>query len=303
MPHYSAFSYFGALAYSSKRPHGEDIYEAMRDGMGDTYETDFSGREQSRLYAQAVALADAQYQIDRAGNNITPSRALEMLGKLESDYQIVPDPNSSINDRRAALVARWKISRGARRESVESALTSLLGTDFISYDTISDASFVASPAAPGTVGVFTGPGATQKSFRLTPAISITAGPIIVPYTAIGDRAPLAGETYCVDPDPRSAAEQITIIAATPTTITADFARAHEPGAVAVRPHPLWISSQRYAVIRVTLSCAKDPVKRKRINELMARVARGVSQWSIAHNLGSLTTDDPVLGLTDCTSLS
>jgi hypothetical protein len=296
-----AFSLFGHRAFSSKPTHGRSIYESMLDSQGDAYNKDFNGLQQARLYAQAICLASAQYALDRAGNNRNPATATELLAKLEDDFQVVPPPTATLPQRRAFLSALVRISHGNSQSAIEGALSLLLGSDFFSYTHSAAAPW---PPSPGTVGVFAAAGSEIKQFTITPAISITGTPITVGYTLNSEsNAPMAGETYCVDPDPRRATEQIAILATHTGTITATFTRAHEPGTLATRPYPLWISKRRHSSITTTVAAATDPEKRRMINELMAKAARGVSTWQIVHNAGVCTSDDPILGLSDCTAVS
>lgn len=297
MPLYSAFTGYGHLAYSSRTPRAQVVYESLREGMGDLYDETFDGIQQGRLYAQAMCIASAQLQLERAANNANPSKATELLALLEQDYQVTPEYGATLEERRAELAARAEASKGCSRTVVEAALSNLLGSDFVDFITVPDPEDVVTwPSSPGTVGVFAAAGAQKKSFVIAPAVSITLTPITVGYTTIaGSEKPIAGESYTVDPDSRGAPERVTILSSTATTITATFTTAHEPGTVATTPHPMWISNQRYNLIRVTRSCAQDPVKVRKINELMARMLRGVSQWGISTTLGFLTPDDPVLG--------
>src|SRR5678816_2785897 len=295
MPHYSAFTPFGMLAYSGRPSHAQDIYESLRENFGETYNTAFDGRQQSRLYAAAMCLASAQYQLDRAGNNRNPAKATELLGLLELDFQVVAPAEATLPERRRTLAAREKVTRGARREAVEAALTTLLGADFIEYRTTDPADIVTTPASPGTVGVFADDRARKKYFTLneftaTHAISKTVSITLPP----GQDPPVVGEIYCVDPDPRGNIEQITITGVGVNTVTTVFQSSHEAGTVAVRPHPYWISNQRLDTVVVTLAVANDPETRRSINELFGRMLRGVSTWQIvqASTPGFLTLDDP-----------
>jgi hypothetical protein len=304
MPLFSAFTPFGHFAFSSKPSHGESIYKTLRNNFGDVFGTDFdSNLEQARLYAQAMCLASSQYQLDRAANNRKPLTATELLGALERDYQVVPPPKATLHERRVYLAALQRISRGNRREAMEDALRTLLGSDFIEYRTTRRADIVATPGSVGVPGVFLGPGAKKKVFSIDVAISTVgfAFPLTVPITSLGGTdAPTVGEIYCVDPDPRRSIDQISIEGVGPGTITTRFTQPHEPGCLAVRPHPYWSSNQRVDTVVVTMAAATNTETRRKIDELMARAVRGVSTWQIIQGTtpGFFTSDDPVLGLPD-----
>jgi hypothetical protein len=303
MPLFSGFTPFGHLAFSGKPSHGESIYRTLKDNFGDVFDTGDQGLQQARLYAQSMVLASAQYQLDRAKNNKFPGTATELLGVLEHDYQVVPSSKATLNDRRAYLSAVQKITRGNRREAIEDALRTLLGSDFIAYRTTLPADIATLPASPGTVGVFAGRGTQKKVFQIDGTIAIIGTPVFVPITMLSNSGPpLTGEKYCIDPDPRRNIEQVTIgiVLPDPLFVEITFTKSHESGTLGTRPHPYWISNQRYDRIVVSLAAAKDPETRRKINELMGRALRGVSQWAIMHDLGYFTCDDPVLGLPDCT---
>jgi len=303
MPLTSAFTPPGHFSFSSRPSHGESIYRALRDNFGSTFSVEGDSLQQARLYAQAMCLASAEYQLERAANNKTPSKATELLGVLEHDYQVVPTPKATLSERRAYLVAVQKVTRGNRREAIEDALRSLLGDDFIEYRTTAREDIVVSPDMHGSHAVFARSGAKKKVIRLDAPVQVRFASSTIPYTALGGTdAPLKGEEFCVDPDPHRATERITIADVTPTTLTAVFGQAHDAGTLAVRPHPLWISNQRVSTIVVSDARSRDPETRRKIHELMSRALRGVSRWQIITNLGGFETDDPVLGLTDSVPL-
>lgn len=281
---FQAFARFnGGFRFSSRPPHGRSIYLSLREGMGDTYETDWEGRQQKRLFAQSMALAAAQYQNDRAIANANPATATELLPQHERDSQIVAEYGATLAERRATADLRRKVTRGARREAVEDTLRTLLGDAFIAYEATAASDAIVYPDLADRVGVFEAPGTAKKLFSIDANIARTEVPLTVPYTSLGGtEAPMPGEAYTVDPDLRMTlnAERVVISAVGAGTITATFARAHVRGVIATRPHPAWISSKRYNRIIVTFEAATNPETRRKINEVMARQLRGVSQWCI-----------------------
>jgi len=278
-----AFGFFGHYSFSSKPTHGRTIYESMSDSLGKSYNQDFNGLQSARLYADAVCLASAQYQIDRAANNRDVSKATELLVQLEKDYQVTPGPDDTLKQRRDFLSALVQVSKGNSKQVIESALFTLLGSDFISYEHLEPNTF---PDQPGNVGVFSEPAETPKQFFIVPYISQTNVPITVEISIVeNSEAPIAGETYTVDPDPRSTIEKITIQAVSGSSITATFTRSHEARTIATRPYPLWSSYARYSNIVLTVAAAGDAEKRRKVNELMAKATRGVSQWDIVSSIG------------------
>ncbi|MBA2687507.1 MAG: hypothetical protein H0U64_05355 [Gemmatimonadaceae bacterium] len=272
----------GGFGFSSRPPHGQRIYEAMRDTQGDAYDTDFDSLQQARLYAQAMCVGAAQYQLDRAANNRNPLKATELLPSLERDYQIVSAYGATLTDRRRVVAARALTTRGARREAIEDALRTLLGADFIAYETTATADIEKFPSTPGDIGVFARAGSQKKLIQITGYVSTINIPTTVDFTSLGGTdAPIAGESYTVEPDSRNPnIEKITVSSVTPTTITATFTKPHVAGTIATRPHPVFISSKRYSRVVVTFAAATNQETRRKINEQMKRQLRGVSQWCI-----------------------
>lgn len=302
---FSAFARFnGGFRFSSRPPHGRLIYESLKAAQGDTWNESFDGRQSARLYAASMAIGAAQYQIDRALANATPLTSTELLGQHERDYQIIPGYEQTLGERRAIADARRKVTRGSRRESVEDALRTLLGSAFVRYETTAEDEIVTWPNGPDVVGTFERPGTLKRGFRLTGHVSRIQVPVAVNITKIpGLDVPMAGESCTVDPDSRAAgAERVTLVAASDTSVTAVFQKPHAAGAYALAPHPVWISNQRYARIVVTLAAAKSPEARRKINEVMARMLRGVSRWCICHDQGTFQLGHAQRGLLDCTVL-
>lgn len=295
-----SFGTFGHFAFSSKPTHGMSIYESLSESMGDSYNSDFSSLESARLYASAMCLASAQYQLDRALNNRDTSKATELLTQLERDYQVTPGQFDTLQQRRNLLSAMAKVSKGNSQGVISAALTTLLGDNFVSYYHLSGG---LNPTSPGDVGVFDRTGEPCKQFYITDSIYHVGVPITVSFTMNGiSEPPIAGETYCVDPDPRSMIEKVTVISVAGNKLTAIFLRSHDPGAVATRPYPLWSSHGRYNVIVVKLAVAQDQEVRRKINELMGRTLKGVSQWAIVSDQGSFILDSATNGILGSTAL-
>lgn len=296
-----AFGLWGHLEFSSKPTHGRSIFTSLSDGMGESYNVDFNGYQQGRLYAQSICLATAQYQLDRALNNRNPAKATEILGQLEDDFQVTPGPYATLKQRRDFLSALFMVATGNSQSAIEYALQKVLGSDFVSYTHLTASPW---PPTPGTVGIFPKVGDAIKQFSILDAISTIGSPVTVRYSitpTFGD-LPLAGETYVFDPDPRSTIENVELISVNSTTITAVFTRSHEIGTVATRPYPLWTSSRRYSTVIVSLSAAMDSEKRRLVNEIMSRAMRGVSQWCMVSDIGPLVLDSSTSGLLGYTTL-
>lgn len=260
---------------------------------------------QALLWAFATGLAMAREQLERAGSNRNPATAQELLAKLEQEYQVVPTFGATISDRQTALSLRQRIAQGVSLAALPAALTEMLGTDFVSVDvnTTSGGALVW-PASPNNVGVFTEDTAERKIFKILDEVSILNTPVTVGFFLLGDStAPIAGEVYSFDPDPRARTEAVTILAVADDTITAVFTQAHDAGTVACRPHPVWISTQRFVRVVLKHAAAIDPVKRQRVDDYLTRAMRGVSQWCIASDAGSFLLGDATRGILGASSFT
>lgn len=294
------------------------IYSALRgsfidDGGDSTFATDDASTDnapdvsvfQAILWGIATGIAQTHEQVERAGINRNPATANELLALLEKDYGVVPAYASSVSQRQAALALRARVVRGASRPAIEAALTEMLGADFVAYETNDTLSDIETwPPLPGEVGTFDVATAERKIFRIIDSISLTGVPRTVRFEVVGDsNPPIPGETYSVDPDPRSRTEKVTIVAVADGTITAVFAHAHEPNTLACRPHPVWLSTRRFNRIVLSFAAATDEGIRAKVNDYLARTLRATSQWCIVSDQGSFLLDSTTRGLLDVTSFT
>lgn len=297
---FSEFSPLGHFAFSGRQPRGQVIYESMRASLGENYSTDRNGLEMARLYAQAMGIASALYTLDRAVNNIIPTKATELLTELEREWGLVAGAVDTLPVRRAALAIRRLLPRGATREAIEDALTQLLGADFISYEPIAEVDRVTWGG--DGIGSFVKANKTpRKLIRIVGAISTGLGsPQIVTYEAFvpGEPLPdlLPGETLVVDP--AVLAEAVTVESRAGATFTATFDSPHDPGTPATtQPMPIWGSTGRVNIVTVTSAAAADARTREAIDDLMRRALRGVSTWHIADASGPFTVGVGKIGIT------
>lgn len=302
---FSAFKRFGnGFRFSGKPPVGQVIYETLRDNMGETYERDFDGRQQARLFSQAMCLSAARYEAERAGNQQDPLKADELLPARERDYQVIPRFDATKRERRQVLAARRIVTRGNRQEAVEDALRTLLGSAFKAYEPTIVENAVTWPSDPGAVGTFAATGTQKKIIQLGATVVHVGIPQTVPFSVVGSGdAPLPGEGFTVETDSRHPyIEHVTIEAVTAETITATFSKPHVVGTLALRPHPVYISTKRYSRVVVTFEAATDPETRRKINEQMRRQLRGVSQWCILSNEGKFHLGHATRARLGCTWL-
>ena len=309
MPLLSAFTPTGMLTLSSKPSHAEDIFNSLKNQYADSgISVEPGSREDCTLYAQGMGLARAQYCLEKAWNQLLPSKVTDLLDQREAEYGLIPGPFDSTDTRRRALVARKLLPAGATQNNIENALRALLGADFIAYrptktteavNTPTNATdqpinFQRSTAAPKVVtlgadisiglGSPQAVGYTKADLPLHPGLSPSAN-----YIQVGDKLVIEAGRFGLE-------EVVTVSACTSSTFTATFNKAHQAGAVCTtQPWPRWSSTKRYSLIVVSAAAAVDPVKRKAIDDLMGRMARNVSTWAIVASTGGGTTGPFTIG--------
>lgn len=313
MPLLSMFTPCGALTLSSRPSRIQAMYEAYKNDLNDRPDENFSllpgSNIEASVYARAREQARARYALDRAYNNANPLKATETLPQLEQEYELSPGPDDTVQQRRAALAARMLLPGGANYANVTTALSTLLGADFVAYRLTPSAEAVNFPSSGGaSPGNFRVPQTVIKNYTLLSGVSFVGTPVGVNYQPFDATVPtqpiLNGDVLVVDPNINGITESVTVTSATPFSFTATFANPHDPGVMATtQPYPFWESTKRYAMIVVSAAAAANQEARRKIHDLMGRIARGVSTWSIVPvgaggHVAQFTIDDPVLGLTD-----
>jgi hypothetical protein len=305
MPRFSAFTPLGMLSFSNRPSHAETIFRALVSALGGNFDLSRGTHIDATAYARARALARARYTLERGGHQADPLKATDLIPALERDYGLAPAEKNTIHARRRAIATRQQILRGARRESVEDGLRQILGDDFIAYRTLTPAEVIAWPQDPSLgPGAFADARIPARVFVLRSSIPITGRAFRFAYAVPGndDGARLvAGDLAVVQPENTGLAERVTIVeafeAGETLEATATFTRAHDVGAsLVVGAWPIWVSTQRFALVVVRR--ASDPELRRRVHELMDRIARGVSQWAIVAprtptTLGPFTCASPL----------
>lgn len=302
MTRFSAFSRFGFARFSSRKTYHQIIFETLRDGQGPGYDPDFNSVQSARLFAAAACLASSQYMLERAYNNANPLKATELLGELEKEYGLIPAQDATLPQRRSELAARVLIIRGAARYAVMDALRLVLGSDFVDYRT-SEAPGVypTTMQLAAKQGTFTTDTTDRKTLRITECISVGLGlPKTVHFTAYDptETLPLlfAGEKLLVDPAVMR--ETVTIESVSADTFTATFALPHDALSPATTARvPVWVSTQRHSLIVLTTEAALDPERRRKANDVLKRIMRGVSTWDLCDESGPFRVGVGKLGVT------
>ena len=285
MPLLSAFTPLGQLTLSSDPSHAERFYDVLIAGLGENYNVDVGSRAEATCYARALRLGHIRYLLEHAGKQIDPSCLDEMLADREHEYGIVPGPNASMPARRGTVAARKLLPRGARREAVEDALRSLLGAAFVAYRTTHPSEIVNWPVGLGDQPQnLVLPTVPRKTARTVNPIMIGLGSAqSVNCAGVDprDNAFVVGDVVTVEPEILGITEVVTVIDANQDGFTAVFNNPHSPGClVTTAPYPLWTGSQRASLIIVKPTYAIDPETRRKVDELMQRIARGVSTWCV-----------------------
>lgn len=301
MPYLSEFTPLGHLELGSDPAPGERFFEALKASLGGQYSTEPGSRMDGHLYAQAMGLADELVTLERAGAQADPHRVYENLPAREGEYGLVPAPGDTIPARRRALAARMLLPGGASRVNVEAALRELLGDDFVAYRPTPKTEAAVHPPSLGDQPMNLQPAtAARKLIRLTRKITTGLGAPqlalyerVVPLPAHVKDAPvlLAGDKLVVHPESDALMERVEVLwsgvvilseSSYALGFTAVFDRPHPAGVVGTTaPFPYWVSTKRQSLVVLRAGAAADPEKRRRVHELMRRIARGVSTWSIA----------------------
>lgn len=317
---YSCFTEYGLFEFSSEKPAAQQIYEDLSDAKGEAFDMTPGTIEEAITYAQAMGVARANASALRAGDVYM---ANDLIPALEKRYRIIPPASATIDQRRAAINAKRQAPTGASSGAIETALTMLLGANFLAYYPLPLSMThpaTVYPSDPTTVGSFVSAKVEAKLFQLIDPIAILNVPIMVAYQEWNQGLTAwQGKTFSTAPlyvndrvvtqaENGSQAEAVTVLASqlgrvgvAPASITAVFTKAHDPGSsLCVGRKPLWTSLKRFSLVIVKSVSALDANTRNAIHEVMRQHARGLSQWAIvqptspgATTAGPFTVGTPV----------
>jgi hypothetical protein len=298
MPRLSRFTPCGMLAMSSRPSHAETIFRSMVRSQGGAFAS--GGHQEAKLYAQAMGLARAQYELERAGNQQFAKKVTDFFPIQEHEHGLIPKPRDTVAARRGALAAAKLLPGGAEQTNVENALRALLGAAFVAYRPTPLSERVLWPEAIGDSPMnLQEPRVRRKRIRLLTAISTGLGaPQQVQYEETrsqGEDPTLVvnlGDSLVVEPAGTEERVTVTATAIVDTSLffTAVFNTPHPAGALAIgAPYPRWASTKRHNLVVVTEAAALDAETRRKTNNLMHKLLRGVSTWSIAAASSGSTT--------------
>lgn len=296
MPLYSAFTSYGQLEYSSEPSDAEKIYDAARAGYIDpktgtaTIDLSEGTYHESKLYARALAIADAKATVRRSGNQENPLKAVEALPHHEAELRLPPRATATIDERRAAVAVRRRRSRGNRYEALYEGLSRILGAALIAIRPIGAHEGTTWPASPATgPGVFVRNDQPAKVVRLLDPVTTLGAPLTVAYenwdTTQPDIQLVKGDVLAVQPENLGLAEKVTIASVagvgTARTLTATFSKGHDQDASAsTGPVPIWWSTLGHMLVVVAHEAALDAELVAQVNEYLERTLKGGTTWSI-----------------------
>ena len=286
---FSAFVRFGHMSFSGKPSMPEQFYRAISANVAGAFDLTVGTHEEATVFARAHAAARAARTLQRAGNQIDPLKATEILPNLETDFGVIPGPFQDTPSRRRVVSAREKLPSGGTYTSMRAALVSALGTNFLALRLLTGAELANVPASPTTA-------VETKASRVdvTPKFCKTVDPITDATAAVvyanldasaGEVDLAVGDVIIIDPSSSAQAERVTVTAVggsgATRTFTATFTKAHDAGAaVTTMNWPYWWSTRGMILVVVTQVAAQSLEKRRIVDELMAKMTRGVCQWSI-----------------------
>jgi hypothetical protein len=308
---FDEFSDFGFFEFGNDDPtDAQQMYDQLVAAMGPSFDLTVGTYQEAKLYATAMLFGEAKMALDRARAQRLASRVTDLLDDMELDYFVVSQPRDSEDVRRARLIARQLLMRGAREEAITTELQAALGTDFIALRARNSSNRAVWPSDPRTVGTFPPPDRAPKYFRLLD--SVLPGDHWVECSVQNDsEAPLVGEKLSVEPDLSNPwAERVTV-AETPTAadqaalreigrvrFRATFTMPHTVGGWVCNHHPLWIGNQRELRVIVTTSAARNPEKRRLVHEAMARHMKTTSRWHILESADRVNVGPFIVGLSN-----
>ena len=301
MPEFGALAPFGLLEFGSQESDAERVYQSQIDAVRGAFDTSEGTHVEASAYARALSIAAARATMRHGRDQKHARKAVEMLPALERKYKTVVVHGQSEEDRRKVVAARMLLSRGNRRESIESALTALLGDDFVALRTLGPLEQERWPTDPIEYGAFEEPARVQRVFRLTQHVAVTGSLVTFGYEHLaGDDGTriLKGETYCFGQENPGLAESATIDAANTTakTATVSFQRPKDAGSTINSYAPIVTNIQRTLLIVLTTAASRNAVVRRQVNDLLSRMARSVTRWFIVDETTPLKVGPFVVGL-------
>lgn len=311
---FSGFTRFGFLRFSGDKPEPQKFYEALGAQLDVAFDTTpglpQSEDNEAEKFATAMHLARISVTLKKAFNQRDVTLATDLLPLRELDYLAQPGPFDTIYTRGQRLLAIKQQALGATQSNLAGALALALaipggGSDFIKLRPAAPSDFVFTQPT----GVFPTPTIIPKFLQLTFPVAVT-GTVFASYGNLDTTIPTVnqlaiGDVVTVQGESMSQGEVVTVLAVQTLAdgtlqFQATFTKAHEQGAtVTTMPFPRWQSTQAFLYVEVGQTAAKDPIRRGKVDAVMAQMARGVTQWAIVStsggNIGPFTLNVSPLG--------
>lgn len=285
----SCFAPIGLLQCSAEDPISVPIYEAQLASFGEpgvAFDQSEGSRIEAMCFARALGMARMQAHLEQAASERLPDQMYWMLPRREREYGILPAPHATFAQRIAVLSERMRLPTGSSAFEIEEALTRLLGDDFVAYRPTPIDDAVVVPADIGDHPMnLQHPDVTRKLVKLAAPVAFVGVPRTVGFSVEDGPTLEVGDVVVFDPGKWGVADRVTISAIggpeDAPTLTATFTYAHDAGAWGTTmPYPEWTSSKRHSLVVLRAAAARDPEKRRIVNEQMARMVRATSTWDV-----------------------
>jgi hypothetical protein len=289
----SMFTPIDLWCCSSEKPLAETIFDQQAAGLGGQFATGLNTEAGAICYANAINVARARHVVDGAAMQRLPTHASWLLPWREEEYEIVPAPRATMEDRRAEYASRFKVIESTNYISTEAALQEALGDAFVAYRVTPIDEIVTLSQADGLDINYQRPEVERKIIQLEDAVSFVGVPSTVGFSLVktagdprGIGSLVKGDVLMVEPGRLGRSERIVVASITthePKTLTATFQLTHDAGVLGLtHPYPGWATNKRYSIIVLASTAAAiDPENRRRVDQVMRLYARSVSQWGIA----------------------
>ena len=293
MPRFSAFTPFGILAFSSAPSELEVQYGILGAQLDQAFDTTpgepASEDNEAQKYATARHLARVRLALRRAGYQRDTSKARDLLPLREADFLVTPGPFDSLLQRQQRLTALRALPLGATASNLRSALAAALGAAFVGLRLVAPSERAVNLPASN----FQPLGVEAKFLRLAQPVATPGVLQWVSYANLDPTDPTpvllsAGDAVTVQGENGALAEVLVVAAVRSTTLDAVAVNqiqvtptnTHDIGAtLTTMPFPRWVSTQSVLYVEVTPAAAVDPIVRGTVDSLLARLARGVTQWA------------------------
>lgn len=255
-----------------------------------------SADNEAEVFANAYNLARANATLRKAGNQRDLSKVSDLIALKEADFQATPLPTDTLWMRQQRLLALKLAPLGASAQNLTNVLTAALGASFLGLrvlvlgGTESVANFAPSNFQALTlvgkwlrlVAPVAGPQITADEPQWASYGNLEPTNPALDALAIGDMVTVQGENGATG----EVVEVLALQLASDGTpqFQATFMQGHDTGStVTTAPFPRWTSSQSLLLVGLTQSASMDPIVRAKVDTIMGKICRGVTQWATIYN--------------------